>query len=54
MSFFDCEFSDVTSVKLEGHLLDYDPVANFIIPDNYDYYPEHLEVSETSMDLEVN
>lgn len=57
MSFFDSEFFDITtSGKLEGHLLDYDhpPMSGDIIPfaDNYDYYPETLEVAETSMDLE--
>jgi len=58
MSFFDSEFFDITtSGKLEGHLLDYDhpPMSGDIIPfaDNYDYYPETLEVAETSMDLEA-
>lgn len=58
MSFFDSEFFDITtSGKLEGHLLDYDhpPMSGEIIPfaDHYDYYPETLEVAETSMDLEV-
>ena len=58
MSFFDSEFFDITtSGKLEGQLLDYDhpPMNGDIIPfaDNYDYYPEHLGVAETSMDLEV-
>ncbi|XP_046449143.1 CCAAT/enhancer-binding protein beta-like isoform X1 [Daphnia pulex] len=57
MSFFDSEFFDITtSGKLEGHLLDYDhpPMSGEIIPfaDHYDYYPETLEVAETSMDLE--
>ncbi|XP_046449144.1 CCAAT/enhancer-binding protein beta-like isoform X2 [Daphnia pulex] len=58
MSFFDSEFFDITtSGKLEGHLLDYDhpPMSGEIIPfaDHYDYYPETLEVAETSMDLEA-
>jgi len=58
MSFFYSEFFDITtSGKLEGHLLDYDhpPMSGDIIPfaDNYDYYPETLEVAETSMDLEA-
>lgn len=59
MSFLDCQFFDITeSGKLDGHLLDYDhpPLNSDVIPfnDNYNYYPELLEVSETSMDLEVN
>ncbi|XP_059352903.1 CCAAT/enhancer-binding protein delta-like isoform X2 [Daphnia carinata] len=58
MSFFDCEFFDITSGKLEGQLLDYNHpplMSGDTLPftDNYDYYPEHLEVSETSMDLEA-
>ncbi|KAK4027057.1 CCAAT/enhancer-binding protein alpha isoform X1 [Daphnia magna] len=57
MSFFDSEFFEITSGKLDGQLLDYNHpplMSGDILPftDNYDYYPEHLEVAETSMDLE--
>ncbi|KZS16959.1 CCAAT/enhancer-binding protein alpha isoform X2 [Daphnia magna] len=58
MSFFDSEFFEITSGKLDGQLLDYNHpplMSGDILPftDNYDYYPEHLEVAETSMDLEA-
>jgi len=59
MSFLDCEFFGITSGKLEGHLLDYDhpPLSGDVIfpfAEETDYYPHHhLEVAETSMDLEA-
>ena len=61
MSFLDCQFFDgiTESVKIEAQLSDYynhtAPLIGGDLPlsDSYDFHLDPLEVSETSMDLEV-